>query len=81
MGQASAVRGAAEALPAMPATVAAVVLFVAWVTFGVASFGLVVVALMGVVVHLFGWRTGLLAFTAITAVAWWLTVQRSGPPF
>lgn len=80
-GLALAVRGAAEALPALPATVVATALFVVWVTLGVTSFGLVVVALVGVVVHLLGWRMGLLAFAAIMAVAWWLTVQGSGPPF
>ena len=65
----------------MPATIVVAVLFVAWVTLGVASFGLLVVASVGVAVHLFGWRTGLLAFAAIMAIAWRLTVQGSGPPF
>lgn len=80
-GLAAAARWTADALPAMPATIVVAVLFLAWVTLGVASFGLVVVALVGVVVHLLGWRTGLLAFAVIMAVAWRLTVQRSGPPF
>lgn len=65
----------------MPATVVAAALFVAWVTLGGASFGLVVVAPVGVAVHLLGWRTGLPAFAAIMAIAWRSTVQRSGPPF
>lgn len=73
-------RGAVDALPALWATVVAVILFVAWVTLGVAGFGLVVVALAGVMVRLLGWRAGLLAFAAIVATAYQMTVHRLGPP-
>lgn len=79
-GLAMAAHWTAAALPALPATVLAVILFVAWVTLGVAGFGLVVVALAGVMVRLLGWKAGLLVFAGIVAAAYRMTVHRLGPP-
>ena len=79
-GLATAARWTADALPAVPATVMAAILLVAWVALGVAGFGLVVVALAGVMVRLLGWRAGLLAFAAIVAAAYQMAVHRLGPP-